>query len=726
MVGRMSKSDGDLEGELRLSPQPVILAILGLGVVFEMAGDSVGDPLAAEALFDLCLLCCAAAPTVWILNRCRPVLGSWAAVLALVGMILSAGLWLNLPQVLVLLFIPTVLAVALTGAAAAFTVALGESLLVVLLGRHLWTGQGNATITITLMAVWTSLGLAWAVYWHAGQFVKISWERFYYSQDALEATRDRQGALNQALDDLATRNRQLSLLNEKVAGLRLLAEQAERTKAAFLSRVSHEFRTPLNIILGLTDLLMEASEVGGEAFSGKLREHTKVLHRNCEHLSAMIDDVLDLSQIQAGQMALNRDWVNLSDIMARAVALVRPLVETKNLWIEIDIPDDLPRIYCDRTRTLQVMVNLLSNAARMTDEGGISIEVTHDERDVVVGVTDTGPGIPSDQVHTIFEPFTQGTASARHGKGGSGLGLSISKQFIELHGGRIWVESDVAAGSTFAFRLPISPPEGPRSSVVRWMAKEWEYRTRPMGRTDARLDERVILCDETGEIQPLFARYSDSIDYVDTRSVLEAASESRECPACAIVVNAPSPNELWSLVDRGRREIPHTPIIGCCLRPEAEPAWQAGASDYLIKPVKRARLIEAIQSVGKRVKRVLLVEDDRDTLELLSLSLQTYDSTVEILRAEDGETALRELRSQCPDLMVLDIMLPGMDGWQVLALKNQDQTIARIPVIIVSGQDPGSQSRRSAVVVATVGDGVSVGKLLRVCGELPTLLMQPD
>ena len=209
----ITESEADLEGTPRLPPLFVVLAILGLGVVFGMAGDSVADPDTAEALFNLCLLCCAMAPFVWIVSHWQPVLGRWAAVLAVVAMILGTAFWLDLPQALAFLFVPTALAVVLVGAPGALAVALGESLLLVLSAPRLWPGQDQTAITLGLVAVWLSLGLAWAVYWHVGQLVKISWQRFYYAQRALEETRERQGALNQALDDLATRNRQLSLLN---------------------------------------------------------------------------------------------------------------------------------------------------------------------------------------------------------------------------------------------------------------------------------------------------------------------------------------------------------------------------------------------------------------------------------------------------------------------------------------------------------------------------------
>ncbi len=182
------------------------------------------------------------------------------------------------------------------------------------------------------------------------------------------------------------------------------------------------------------------------------------MRRNCEHLASMINDVLDLSQIEAGRLALHKEWVDWHEVIERALVIVRPLLAKKGIALHLSIPDDLPRIYCDRTRIRQVILNLLSNATRFTDEGSITVTVRAESQYVVISVCDTGPGISAEDASRIFEPFQQGSFQQRRDQGGSGLGLSISKQFVELHGGRMWLQSEPGRGSTFSFRIPTSSP----------------------------------------------------------------------------------------------------------------------------------------------------------------------------------------------------------------------------------------------------------------------------
>ena len=194
-----------------------------------------------------------------------------------------------------------------------------------------------------------------------------------------------------------------------------------------------------------------------------LVQSLEIVQRNTDHLATMINDVLDLSQAESGQLALHREWVELGTEIENALAaVVLLLIEKKGLYLQVTIADSFPQVYCDKTRIRQVILNLVSNAARFTERGGITVEARHQGHDVLISVADTGPGIAPSDLERIFEPFYQ-SDNAQPGLGGSGLGLNISQQFIERHQGRIWVESECGSaydgcGSTFSFRLPISPP----------------------------------------------------------------------------------------------------------------------------------------------------------------------------------------------------------------------------------------------------------------------------
>jgi DNA-binding response OmpR family regulator len=342
-------------------------------------------------------------------------------------------------------------------------------------------------------------------------------------------------------------------------------------------------------------------------------------------------------------------------------------------------------------------------------------------------VSDTGPGIPPDHIDRIFEPFSQLADEPGHNGGGSGLGLSISKQFVELHNGRMWVESELNAGTTFFVDLPVS---GSVDHLVRpghQIKEEWvwvERKSRPK-LPDAQLKPRMVLCDESGSLGSALARCTDEIEFVDTRALPEAIEELERCPAEALVLNAARPDSLWPVVERAVRLAPHTPIVGCSYPPQVERALRAGAIDYLIKPFTRAQVRAAIEAVDRPVTRVLLVDDDPDTRELLTLYIQTIDNEIKIATAASGEQALREMRSRPPDLIFLDIVLPDIDGWQVLHAKGEDEALREIPAAILSAQDVREGPVKSKVLLTAMGGGLSPSRFLTCSTSLVKLLLEP-
>ena len=282
----------------------------------------------------------------------------------------------------------------------------------------------------------------------------------------MDAARDAQADLKQAVKDLAEANLQTARLNQLLGMARHAAEEAERAKAEFVANVSHELRTPLNMVIGFAEMIMSAPKTYGRV-STALRADLAVIHRNSQHLAALIDDVLDLSQIEAGRMALTKERVALGEIIAAATEAIRPLYQTKGLYLRTEAPEGLV-VSCDRTRVREVLLNLLSNAGRFTEQGGVTVQARVMGQEVVVSVSDTGPGIAPEDQARLFQPFQQADGSIRRRFGGSGLGLSISKHFVELHDGRMWLESGVGSGTTIFFTLPFEPrrrPVAPHTSA---------------------------------------------------------------------------------------------------------------------------------------------------------------------------------------------------------------------------------------------------------------------
>jgi signal transduction histidine kinase/CheY-like chemotaxis protein len=732
MVEAVKKSTSILESELRTSPRPVFVALMIIGCLLVLGAEILSYPWAVVGrVMSLLLLLTALSVTGWLLVSWKPGVGRWFTLLALVIAVHFTGIGLGLSEALALAWVPVAVAAPLIGLGAATLTAVGEFAFILILLAYPVTELNPSIAVIALVAICAALTIMYAVYGSMRQLIAWLEEYFERAERSLEEVQDRRAELEQAMESLAHANRQLALANDRSAALRTIAEEAEKAKTMFVANVSHEFRTPLNMIIGLVDLMIESPEIYTVALSPKMREDLEVVHRNCELLSNMINDVLDLTRMGAGRMPLYRERVSLKQIIDHAVEVARPLLEKKRLALQITIPDDLPEVYCDRIRIQQVILNLVSNAARFTEKGGITIVVVQEDQQVLVSVADTGPGVSSQDAQRIFEPFCQGTGELWRGKGGSGLGLSISKRFIDLHEGRMWLESEPGAGTTFFFTLPLSPPIEPVARPGHQIREDWVWREHAFmasrGVSTSQLAKpRVVVCDETGALHAELARHSNQVELIDTRRLSQAAQELRQCPAHAMVLNTPASDNLCRLVETASQEAPGTPVIGCSVPRSVERAISAGALGYLIKPVARAHLQKAIQAVGKPVRRILVVDDDPDTLQLLNRMLLVCDSTLQVVTASSGQEALDELRRMPPDLMLLDIVMPDMDGWRVLECLRQDQRTRDVPAFFLSAQDPADQPLMSRVLVATMDEGLSLNKLLGCTLEISALLLKPE
>jgi signal transduction histidine kinase/CheY-like chemotaxis protein len=726
------RSNSVLDAELHISPKPVLIALGILGPVLYFAGEILSYPYESlKAYIPFTFLLWILTTAGWLLFRWQPWAGRWFTVVALVAVVCLGNVWLSISGVHVFLVIPTALAAALIGPLASVAAAAGQSALLLFSPRTVVVAPDFATITMALMVIWATVGAMYAVYrpvyqlngWLSGYFER--------TQQALAEAQERRAELEQTRDAWTHANRQLILANERLTALRLIAEQAQKSKAWFVARVSHEFRAPLNMIIGLVGIMVEKPETYAEELPPDLWADLEIVYRNCKHLSSMINDVLDLTQAESGRLALQRQQNDLGEIIESALAVVRPLAEKRRLHLQVSIPDDLPKIYCDRTRIRQVILNLVSNAASFTIKGGIKVHVEQQEQRVVVGVTDTGSGITPEDVERIFEPFYRGLRQRPDDGGGSGLGLSISKQFVALHGGQMWAESELGLGSTFFFTLPVSRPSELVARPGHWIKEDWQWREHAFKSVRAAFASqlgkpRVVVCDEMGDLCLELARHSDQVEFIDARSLTRARQEVEECPAHAIVLNVPIPDGLVSSVDMARREIPGTPIIGCCVPRSAGRALEAGALGHLIKPVTHIDLEKSIQAVGGTVRRVLVVDDDPSILQLLTRLLRACDGKLEITTASSGQQALDQLRKSPPDLMLLDVMMPDMNGWQILEAIRQDGSIGKLPVFVVSAQDPGDQPLASRFFVAAMDEGLSISKLLRGLLQFSALMLEPD
>ncbi len=588
------------------------------------------------------------------------------------------------------------------------------------------TAQIDAVLrSVAVINLWATLWMIWlsarplllARKWFEGSY--------HQSRAALEKSRDYQFQLRQALDDLTEAHHQLTQLNRLAHDLRHQADEARRSKEQFVANVSHELRTPLNMIIGFSEMAMNSPQTYGRNIPQSLLADLEIVLRNSQHLSSLIDDVLDLSQIEAGQMALMKEGAALGEIIDEAVTAVRPLFNSKGLTLRRDIPPNLPELYCDRVRIRQVLLNLLSNAGRFTERGGVSVCARLEVDAIIVSVADTGPGISADEISEIFKPFQQLDGSVQSYWAGSGLGLSVSKHFVELHRGRMWLESEQGQGATFYFRLPVEESiSSAADGVMRWFSPYSTYVERShIPSLPATADRpRLIVVEEGKALSRLLARYLDNAELVPVVSIEEALETIAAFPAQALLVNEASVGESLERIENEIALPFGLPVFVCSLPGVGDAADSLGAVDYLIKPISRDDLLAALDRLGNEVNTILIVDDEPDVLRLFRRMLASAGRSYRVLRASSAGQARQIMADTTPDVVLSDLVMPEQDGYQLIAEMKADPTLRDIPIVVTSARDPSSQPTVSKSLAVLRGGGIAIPQLLTAISTLVGVL----
>lgn len=460
---------------------------------------------------------------------------------------------------------------------------------------------------------------------------------------------------------------------------RQLAEEAYRLKSRFLSTVSHELRTPLNLIVGLSELLLKKEKDGSSQPNQDLRR----IHASAQHLDGLIRDVLDLAQNDFGELNLACVRLNLADVLHVVAAVGEQLVQEKGLEWQASIPDDLPKIWGDQTRLRQIVLNLISNAVKFTSQGTISLRVQQKGDEIIVEVSDTGLGILQREQSVIFDEFRQSERTTTLGYGGLGLGLAICKRLVDLHGGTIGVRSsgEEGSGSTFYFTLPIlrdrlesdiSDARLPDSSVVLF--------AQPSG-NGRRLSEHLIQQGFAVEVQSLEEPGLLAPHFLDHR------------PGAVILEQGPGLERGWDLI-KSLRENPNTrdvPVLIYSLD-DTQDAGSVLELNYITKPLNRTELIRALErqvidkSSSENRHTILIVDDEPAIVKLHARMVSSWSPESHIVTAGNGREALQIIHEVHPDLVLLDLMMPELDGFGVLSAMRADAGSRDIPVIVLTGQ----------------------------------------
>ncbi len=705
------------EVDFRSSPAPVLAAVIALAVIL------AGFPglLAAdkELPFGLIFLILPAV-ALGVVAR-WPEAGRWLTVAVVVLTFQVLNRWLLLPDAWALAVLPVVVSAAIAGFTGSIVVAALQTVIFLL------SAGGAAAPPALLPATWGMVGALFLIYRPLDEFARWSWSHYTQAQSLLDEARDRQVEMKQVLADLADANAQLDRLNRLAQGLRELAEDARRAKEQFVANLSHELRTPLNMVIGFSQMIVRSPRAYGRSLPPALLSDLNVILRNSQHLSSLIDDVLDLSQIEAGRMALTKERVALGQIVEAACTAVRPLYESKGLTLHISVDDGLPLVFCDQVRMREVLLNLLSNAGRFTEHGGVNVRAWQDKDSMMFSVADTGPGIADEQKRKIFQPFEQLDGSIRRTHGGSGLGLSISRAFVELHGGQMWFESQVGRGTTFFIRLPIDPPAlAVNASATRWQQPEWEFRqrTRPSLAPRRAAAPRFIVVEKEDALQALVSRYVDNAETIHARDLDAACAEFQKSPAQALLVNNPSVGATLQEIHQSRKLPAGLPALVCSLPGSEEAASALGVADYLVKPVSQEQLLQATERLKLRGTTILVVDDEADAQQLFHRMLASSRRQYRVLRAGNGKDALAVLRSQHVDAVLLDMVMPEMDGFQFLGELSRDPALRQTPVLAVTGRDPAGGAVVSSSLGVTRAEGLSAPQLL-ACIQAISAILSP-
>jgi signal transduction histidine kinase/CheY-like chemotaxis protein len=526
-----------------------------------------------------------------------------------------------------------------------------------------------------------------------------------------QMARERGAELRRALKALDEATHRLERANYMLTLARDQAEEARRLKQRFAQTISHELRTPLNLIVGFTELMAQSPEYYGGQLPPTYLRDLSIVHRNACHLQTLVNDVLDLARIESAQMGLLAEETDPAALVQESVATTRSLVEARGLALHTEIEPDLPPLQVDPTRIRQVLFNLLNNAARFTERGSVTVSVCRQGDEVIFAVADTGEGIAPEDIPRIFEEFQQVDGSTRRRHGGAGLGLAISRRFVELHGGRIWVESQMGKGSTFYFSLPVD-----QTDLVAAPGGRLTEAT-PLVSARGSEDHILLAITRSPSAAALLTRYVHGYRTVVLPDLEQAQRVALQLMPQAVIIDraceALDPAELEEL---GREwGLPRTPFIACPM-PGEEPLRQRLAVDgYLIKPVSRQSLWDVLRRFGEDVDSVLVVDDDHDFVRLLSRMLE--DSPVrryQVIRAYSGQEGLAMIHHRQPDLVLLDLMLPDVDGFQVIERVRSNPAWQHIPIVVVSARDKMDQQEAlTGAMMVAKADGLVPGDVVQ-------------
>jgi PAS domain S-box-containing protein len=476
---------------------------------------------------------------------------------------------------------------------------------------------------------------------------------------------------------------------------RRAAERANQTKSEFLANMSHELRTPLNAIIGYSEILVEdAQDSGDKASIGDLQK----IQSAGKHLLGLINDRLDLSKIEAGRMDIYLEYVFLSRLIDEVKTLVQPMMDKNGNRLVIECPPDIGSLRTDLTKLKQSLINLLSNAAKFTKGGEVKLSLSRTVNgagapQVSFTVSDTGIGMTQEQLDRLFQAFTQADSSTTRNFGGTGLGLTITRHFCTMLGGDIEVTSEPGSGSRFTIRLP--------DRTIRSEATELDQESRQVPLTGKSTHTlTVLVVDDDPTVHDVLSATLRREGYKVLHAVDgdEAVEIMRKTPPDIVTLDVMMPNvDGWSVLGIMKSDpaLQHIPVIMLTIVDDRNLGFSLGASEFMTKPIDRARLVALIERFARThsgSSTVLIVDDDPDVRTIVRQAVEGVG--MQAAEAFNGEKALEWLKSNPrPALILLDLMMPEVDGFQFLTRLNEERSLRDIPVVVLTAKTLGEEDR---------------------------------
>jgi PAS domain S-box-containing protein len=516
-------------------------------------------------------------------------------------------------------------------------------------------------------------------------------DSYFWVNDELTMIHDKDGEPFEIVGAMNNINERKKV-EEELADAKEIAEKANQAKSAFLANMSHELRTPMNAILGYSEMLMEEAEDLNQ--SGFIPDLKKI-HQAGSHLLALINGVLDLSKIESGKMEAFAEEINLDALVDEASATAHPLLSKNNNSLVIERGKNLGIAYQDMTKLRQILFNLLSNAAKFSHEGEITITASRtadaEINWLTFSVTDTGIGIAEDKIDHVFEEFSQADESTTRNYGGTGLGLAISRKFCQLLGGDLTLKSTLGEGSIFTVRIPAILP-GAKPEISTAEASRETTSIDMASIKDVEPGSTILVIDDDLEACEIIERFlvKDGFNVVIANNGEHGLQLAREIHPAAITLDVMMPHmDGWSVLKilKADSELHKIPVIMLSMIDDRSRGYSLGAVDYLTKPVDRELLHKTLSRYYCTDGNcpVLLVEDDIETRDIMARTLEK--SGWKVFEASNGKEALKKMADVLPSLILLDLMMPVMDGFGFLAEMRTNPEWQHIPVIVITAKD---------------------------------------